>query len=282
MGLLKKEDIAAYLEKNDAAEFEINTVDEFNTLKENILENGVSEQIGDKISALHTQYDNDIFEITGLKKEPNQKTYDFNKKVLGDLKADKAEHETLKTKFTELEKTKGKGDKNLADELQQVKDKALLEKEGYDKEIAKLKSTGFDTQKKFTISGAIAGLKFNETIPESVRQTYIDNAEKELIANSELREGKLVFLKDDKVELGKDYEVKGVNDKVAEQLADILAKGKPGLGLNKDNKDQQEIILPDHVKTPDGLVAHMKTLPGLEMYSKEWNDMFKALSKNFK
>jgi len=281
MGLLKKEDIPAYLEKSEELEFEISTVEDHEKLKANILENGVSEQIGDKISALHSQYDADILSVTGLKKDPNQKTYDFNKKVLGDMMSDKAKHDELKIKFTELEKTKGKGDKNLEDELQQVKEQARLDNESHNKEIADLKSTGFDTQKGYAIDGAIAGSKFNENIPESVRKAYIENARKKLITNSEIREGKLVFLKDGKVEMV-NYEVKEVGDKVAEELADILAKGKPGLGLDKDKKDPVSIALPEHVKDSNSLVAHMKTIPGLVLHSKEWDEMYKSLSKNFK
>lgn len=287
MGLLKKEEIPAYLEKAESSEFEVYTKEEFDKLKQNILTNAVepevNKKIGDRISELHTQYDNDIFEITGLRKKPEQKTYEFNKELLSGFKKDKEEYSALQIKYSDLEKSKGKGSENLASELEQVRKQAQLDNENHLKQIADLKSTGFNTQTEFAIDNVIAGLKFNPNIPESVRKSYIENVKRELIKNSENKEGNLVFKdKDGKVLLGADYTVKGVNDIVSEQLADILTTGKKGLGLGKDKKDSGSIILPDYVRDPNSLIAHMKTIPGLVMHSKEWDEMFTNLKKNFK
>lgn len=71
----------------------------------------VNAQIGEKVKAVHDQYDEDIFKLTGKKKQPNQKTYDF-----------------LKEQIEEIKKAQGKGDDDhvLKDKLEKLE--AELEK----------------------------------------------------------------------------------------------------------------------------------------------------------
>jgi hypothetical protein len=283
MGYLDKEKAIELLTNHDGSEFVVRTKEEDETLQKNILENGVSAKIGDRISEIHSQYDNDIFTITGQKKEPHEKTYEFNKKVLTQLTQEKERLTELKAKFAELEKTKGKGDDNLAKELDQVKTQALKAQEDYEKQIKELQSASTSQQKGYAIDGAIAGMKFNDNIPESVRKSYIEKVRESLITKSEIKEGKLVFMDESgKPVMGKDFELKPVTEMVAENLADILAKDKSGLGLGNDKKDVVSMTLPDHVRDNDSLIAHMKTIPGLTMHSKEWDEMFKNLKAQFK
>ena len=50
----------------------------------------VDAEIGNKIRETYDRFDKDIEEVTGLKKGPHEKTYEFNKRVLAKLKADAA------------------------------------------------------------------------------------------------------------------------------------------------------------------------------------------------
>lgn len=286
MGLFKTEDIPAMLEKSSEKEFEIHTVSELKELQTNILTNAVQvkfdEKIGDRISELHTQYDNDIHTITGRRKESNQKTYDFNKLILTELTQDQERYKVLKGEHEELKKTRGKGDSDLATEYEQFKSQALKDKEDLQQKIEDLTLSGADEKKGFAIDGVISQLKQNEAIAEDVRLSHIDGKKKWLMANTEIREGKLVLLKDGAPVLDDKYVVKEAGVFIPEQLAGILAKNKVGLGLEKDKVDVQSIILPDHVRDENSLILHMKTMPGLKMHSKEWDEMFAELRKVFK
>ena len=282
MGYLEKEAALKILTDLEGTEFVVRTKEDDEKLQSNILENGVSEKIGDRISEIHSQYDTDIFTITGLKKDPSQKTYEFNKQVLTTLTQDKERFTELQAKYTELEKTKGKGDTDLQAQLDQVKEQALLAQAESEKVISGLKNESSSQQKGFAIDGAIAGLKFNENIPESVRKSYIDKVRINLIENSEFGDNGLRFLKDGKPRMDEKFEVMGVTAVVGVELADILATDKSGLGLGKDKKDLVPMTVPEHVRDSNSLIAHMKTIPGLKMHSEEWDEMYKNLKKQLK
>ena len=80
---MKKTEILTKLEgQSDTSEFILRTPEEENTF----LENHKKSVIDTEISAVHKKYDDDIFEITGQRKETSEKTYDFNKKVLKSFK----------------------------------------------------------------------------------------------------------------------------------------------------------------------------------------------------
>lgn len=55
-----------------------------------IIPQKVDAEIGNKIRETYDRLDKDIEEVTGLKKGPHEKTYEFNKRVLAKLKADAA------------------------------------------------------------------------------------------------------------------------------------------------------------------------------------------------
>ena len=55
-----------------------------------IIPQKVDAEIGNKIREPYDRLDNDIEEVTGLKKGPHEKTYEFNKRVLAKLKTDAA------------------------------------------------------------------------------------------------------------------------------------------------------------------------------------------------
>lgn len=55
-----------------------------------IIPQKVDAEIGNKIRETYDRLDKDIEEVTGLKKGPHEKTYEFNKRVLAKLKTDAA------------------------------------------------------------------------------------------------------------------------------------------------------------------------------------------------
>ena len=166
--------------------------------------------IGAKVREIHTQYDEDIESVTGLKKERSVKTYDHLRTVLSDLK-EKAtaagDAKGLQSKIAQLETERedlkkqlkaGAGDAALKSELASLQQK-LNDKNG---EIKSIRET-FD-QEKTRLSGELEGLqketalsrfnsgvdkylsekgvKFKSTIPESILNETIANRKAAILA----------------------------------------------------------------------------------------------------
>ena len=73
--------------------FVVRSKDEEETYQKNFLEQGVNDRIGERIRDIHSQYEKDILETSGLKKEGTEKAYDYNKRVIASLKGKTAEYE---------------------------------------------------------------------------------------------------------------------------------------------------------------------------------------------
>lgn len=146
--------------------------------------------IGTKIGALHGQYDKDIFEVTGIKKNDGEKSYDYTKRVLTEYKAKASKVESLNTEITDL-KAKleaGLGDETLRRQLkdsqtqvQQLQSKLSdSAKSLKDKEAdfnAKLKAVQVD----YAFKEATAGLKFKSDITEPIQKTLLNAAKAEVL-----------------------------------------------------------------------------------------------------
>lgn len=105
--------------------------------EKNIIPGKVEAQIGQKVKEVHDRYDTDLFEITGEKKNPNEKTYDF-----------------LKRKITELKNKPGKTDSVDADKIRQMEEKLNSMKDYVSPdEITKLKNEFFGKE----VSGKVIG-----------------------------------------------------------------------------------------------------------------------------
>ena len=153
--------------------------------------------IGNRIGALHGQYDADILSITGIKKNDGEKSYDYNKRVLGKYKADiesfkttKADLDAANAKITELENKIAAGasdatlTQQLADQKKRVSDlqKALADK---DKAIAAAATEAAKALKEayidFGFQQAVADIKFKAGIPESVQSVLLNSAKAEIL-----------------------------------------------------------------------------------------------------
>lgn len=165
------------------------TDEQFSAIAE-MSKNDENSVIGTKIGALHGQYDKDIFEVTGVKKNDGEKSYDYTKRVLTEYKAKASKVESLNTEITDL---KAKLEAGSADETlrQQLKDsqtqvqqlqsklsdsvKSLKDKEADFN--AKLKAIRVD----YAFKEATAGLKFKSDITEPIQKTLLNAAKAEVL-----------------------------------------------------------------------------------------------------
>jgi hypothetical protein len=229
-------------------------------------------KIDDEIKAIHTQYDNDLFEILGERPEnkdgKKQKTYDKLKEIYSELKTLRETKDSLnkdakvKELQDQIEKLKNEGGgKHIQEQFDQAKLKWEQREAELNTKIEELGSERTKFLKEGPINEALAQIKFTPETPESVKQMVLNSAKSELINKSELRDGKLVFVGEDgKVEMNSKYEPKSAIERVMEMEAvkDISLKddGKKGGGAEPniqggvittsvEGKDVKKLNLPE-------------------------------------
>jgi hypothetical protein len=227
--------------------------------------------IGTKVGEIHGQYDKDILEISGVAKNQNEKTYDYNKRILGDLKTSGGAATTLKTTITKHEATiadltkkmaDGKGNEVMKQKLQDTVDELATTKGQYktDKDAWDVERTSFATKTTaFKVDSAygqaISGLKFKADYPANVQKTLLDSAKSTILAQYKtdfIDDGAgsktLVFRDDD----GKIMRTKsnGLNpttfaELIQTNLGEVLDAGKKaagGGGKAPGEKDDKTIV----------------------------------------
>ena len=154
--------------------------------------NDEAQVIGQRVGEIYGGLDNDILTASGIAKNGTEKTYDYAKRVIGEIKGQAAQVATLQSQITELtnEKTRLQGiiDKNGTDEetkRQLTQTKADLEnvrnqynqlKTNYDNEKAEHEKTLFNVKLDGEFRTATNGLKFKADLPESARGVLLEQA----------------------------------------------------------------------------------------------------------
>lgn len=173
--------------------------------------NDEDEVIAKKIKEVHSQYDADIESVTGKKKGQFQKTYDFMKEVLADLKKkaeagegakalqDQIDALTQEKKDLEEQIKKGSGDetlkktvadltKKLADktsELTTFKETAEKEKKEVEDKISVLEKKSLESEidRRFDAALKADGVKLISTIPKEIMAETLENRKKALLSS---------------------------------------------------------------------------------------------------
>lgn len=154
--------------------------------------------IGARIGELHGLYDKDILEATGVKKAEGEKSYEYVKRVLGDLKKQVSSYDSVKAELNaakgEVEKLKkaleeSSGDELLRTQLNDAKVRVTqLQKELTDK-VNKIQAMEKkyeadlkDAKVDFEFQVATNGFKFKSGIPENIQGTLISAAKSEVLS----------------------------------------------------------------------------------------------------
>lgn len=154
--------------------------------------------IGARIGELHGQYDADVLSVTGVTKKAGEKSYDYVKRVLGDYKSKIDEHKTTKAELraaqAQVTDLQAKLEKNAGNEtvVQQLKDAkaqvsqlqaSLASKEAaFKTEKDKLEAANKSIHVDYAFQTAVAGLKFKDSIPESIKGVLLSAAKDEVLA----------------------------------------------------------------------------------------------------
>ena len=155
--------------------------------------NEENQVINTKIGELHGRYDEDVKSVTGIEKSSGEKTYDYVKRVLADLKTNSVGATELQSYENEIATLKsqianGKGDEAIRQQLKDAQAELSTLKAQYDvdkqnwgnkeKEFSN-KITGIEIDSNF--EKAVAGLKFRAGYPESVQRTLLSSAKSAIL-----------------------------------------------------------------------------------------------------
>lgn len=293
MGISKEEALKKIQDSQDA-EFEVFSNTEHKTFIDNLLESEVDKQLKPKVSEIHQMYDEDLYKLTGKRRGENQKTYDFLKETLTGHSANLETIGNLKKEIDDLKKQikDGNGDPQLKKDLENVQKQYQEAKTAWDEE----KKTYVTEKERMIIDNeldkALVGIKFKESIPESVRNVMVRQVKDNLIGVAKFHDGKLIFLnKDGETLRNKENSLNPYTAKemILEQLKDIVGEEKkiegtgvkPGLTKDKEGKKDIVISIPDSVSTKEKLTEHLLSL-GLTRDSEEYMVAYAKYSPDLK
>ena len=147
--------------------------------------------IGQKTGEIYGGLDADILAASGIAKNGAEKTYDYAKRVIGEIKGQAGNAAQLQSQITELTKEKARLEKAVADgadaETKRELTKAKADLANVTKEYADLK-TKFDSAESEhakalfgmkidgELSKATAGIKFKADLPTSVTNVLLEQA----------------------------------------------------------------------------------------------------------
>ena len=276
---LSKEEVIQKLEAAPDAKFVIRTEEEDKSFLDNYRESTVEKTLGERVSELHSRYDADILEVTGLRKDPKEKTYEFNKRVLKEYQSKIAAHEQ---RIKELsEKTPSPKNDDKIRELEGLIDQIKRDK---DSEIEKAKHETITYKTRTEFDKAMSKLPIDPSIPEKARRALVESTINQLMTAGEWREEGLVF-KDEKGEVLRNkqtYKPMTAEELLTEQLQDILKVDRKLEGADiPDGVNKKDIpgVLPLHITTKVQLSDYLFKTLGLKRSSKEYEQLY-ALGAN--
>lgn len=102
--------------------------------EKNVLPTKVGESIGERVKEIATRYEQELSEITGMTKEPNEKYYDFQKRVFKNLVDSSGQSKDVidqlnlyKEKVSQLDQALNQEKESKKQEILSFKNKSLLE-----------------------------------------------------------------------------------------------------------------------------------------------------------
>jgi hypothetical protein len=245
----------------------------------NVIPTKVQAEIGAKIKAVHDQYDNDLLELLGEKKAPNEKTYDFMKRKLSELKA---------------KKSGGNDDPVLADQIKELTAK-LKERESYvaPDEVEKLKGKYFSEHVALRLTNSLD--KKPIAVPahitdENAKQQYIDqqrgfirSAFMSKFTAKQDDKGNIVYYDGDKLLTDPKTAAPLTEEQLVDQHfafyfvpAKAPAKGAGSGGAGGGGKEPD--VNEANLKTKAEVIAHLKAkgmTPGGADFNKEYSRIIK-------
>lgn len=255
----------------DGAEVILRKPEEEETFLKNYKEAEIERDLKSRVGKLYDDIDNDVYEVTGQKKEPREKTYDFIKRVLEDYKAKASDTDAqkLKDEIARLKKEGVSGD--IVKELENVRASALKEKQTLLDRLTQTELRISQKDVEMALNDGLRDLKFTAGIPKSVLDTYLDVAKRDLISTAKIVEGRVVFTdkEGNTVNDPATYQPMSAQQMLKTKLSDVIDAGHQGQGagtdppktaVDKDGKKYPLVVIPATVKNRRDLTKHLMSL----------------------
>lgn len=281
---MKKDELLKKLESDKGdTDYILRTQDEEKTFLDNHKATILEKELDPAVSKIHTQYDDDLFSLFGIRKKPGEKTYKFMKDQFSSLKEKADRVEALESEISELKKGSPDDAKRLK-EIKDLQDQLKRLKDDHEAELGKIGKQNLKNSVKSEIERGLMNLKLKPGIPDSMKQIYIDTIINELSENAEFRDGKVVFL---------DKEGKALRDPqtmapftaealLKDKMKDVIDAGRkvegPGIGSelpkDKNGKVNLDFVLPGDVKDKAQLGDYLVKELGIKRGSKEYTEAY--------
>lgn len=220
----------------------VKTTAEQDAFKTNIENDAISR----KTSEFASSIENDIYEATGITKEPNEKWYDYQKRTYSTL-SEKANSVTkYKKQIEELKENSSQVDETIRKEYQEYKALIPQLEEKHKNEILELQANFNNQRKSSEIESSLTTMSFSKSLPENLVEMAKKSAVQDLSSmKSEYRDGKLVFLDDNGETLrNKDNNLEPftAGELLASKLVDVMATANEVKGLGTKPSDAEKTV----------------------------------------
>jgi hypothetical protein len=182
----------------------IPTFTEGETLLNNFAKQHFEKNIGEEISKIYNNLDEDVFKVLGVRKPAEMKTYEFIKQQLSDLKAKsedggKNKDEKVKELENQLKELQAKAEKAGDYEKKYMETQSALQhtKEEYENKIKGLETQAFESAILADLNTGRSGLNFDPKLPKDVIDTYVNTHVESIKKHAKLVDGKVVYYKED-------------------------------------------------------------------------------------
>lgn len=290
---MKKEDIIKKLESAGDTDFVLRTLAEEQAFLENHKKSVIESELPLKVSEIHTQYDNDLFELFGERKKGDQKTYHFLKEKFGALKGKAEKVASLESEIAELRKGNPTDATRLA-EIKELQNTLAALKSNHEKELVTVMKNAQKLNIESEIKSAKGSLKFKKEIPTDAIDVYFNNVVSELSANADFRDGKAIFI-DPQTQTPRrnpaTLEPYSAAELLAERMKSMIDTGhqQPGPGIKPgekpvvkaaDGKFQVNFTLPATVTSKQKLGEYLIKEQGLKSTTPEYREAYKQFAAN--
>lgn len=195
--------------------------------------------VGSRVSDIYNRLDASILEGTGVVRGSNEKTYDYLKRSLSEMKQ---KGDGYEEKISALEKERdalkaggSEALKAVNDELEKVRGEYSSLKSEYDKQEGEFNAKLFSYRLDGDLKTAAQGLKFKQEIPDAARSVLLSQAlDKVKGLRPEYKEDGTLVFKDDKgvVMLNKDNALKPYT------ASELVKKELMGMGVLSTGRKQ--------------------------------------------
>lgn len=285
---MKKDDILKKLESEQGdTDYVLRSTKEELSFLENYKTSVIEAEFDPQTSKIYKGIDDDIFSVIGERKKPTEKTYDFLKTKLTDLKTRAERVADLEAEITTLKQSKP--DDAKLQEIRDLQNQIKKIKSQHDEELNAFAAKTQKSLIKSDIERGLMDLKIKSGIPDTVKQVFVDRIIDELAGSAEMRDGQIVFLDIEKKALRNPATMAPYTAKelLAEKMKDLidvghvqpgvrLPKDTPALTKDKDGKVILNFVLPVSVTSREKLGEYLIKEMGIKRGSSEYMEAYKT------